>query len=488
MNENKQGLDNNDIIGTAIQSERLARDSSSLIGLANPGNVAKDYHNIAKNTENKLNQKVRHIQNKYKRVTRSDYSSLKKNEIIAKTKKKLDKAVEKRDTYVNKNYRKESIKKSLILKYPRKAKDRIVTSVKTKIISSDTGSNIIKAGNKVVKAGTPLVKSAKISKNIASKGLKFTTEGRKMIKNFQIQAVLEDDPYKMAFNVGKNALVGTVNVALELMKKIMQLIGRGIIKLLMPVVPYILLIFVPFIAILLIAGAGDSEESERETMLLATMMQQESSQSANYFGTTDFTSGDWVYNQMVLNVKAYDYCSWGCGLTSLADCLAYFGVTVNGNLVNPQYIYTWAKDRDIEGIAQVVFEDFCAQTEVKNTGLKMERLSNVKDDFDNTIGKALDEGKLVIINAKYGSSNAVFLADENGVVKQFAYIDKTTGYNSHFFVLCGWGDNKEAIRCADPNGGKIRYAKTELLKENLRGRGGGNSPSSMQAWAFSKEN
>ena len=488
MNENKQGLDNNDIIGTALQSERLVRDSSSLIGLANPANVASGYHNIVKSTENKLNEKVKHIQNKYKKVTSSDYSRLKKNEIIAKTKKKLDKTVEKRDTYINKNYRKESLKKSLILKYPRKAKDRIVTSAKTRIICSDTNSNIVKAGNKVVKAGTPLVKSAKISKNIASKGLKFTAEGRKMIKNFQIQAVLDDDPYKMAFNVGKNALVGTVNVALELVKKIMKLIGRGIIKLLMPVVPYILLIFVPFIAILLIAGIGNSEDSKNETMLIATMMQQESSHSANYFGTTDFSSGEWVYNQMVLNTAAFNYCNWGCGLTSLADCLTYFGMTVNGEPVTPQYIYTWAKNKGIEGNAQVVFEDFCSQSGFENSGIRMERISNVKDDFFNTIGKALDEGKLVIINAKYGSSAAVFLADENGVVKQFAYVDRASGYNSHFFVLCGWGDNKEAVRCADPNGGKIRYAITDILIENLRGRGGGTSADSMQAWVFSKEN
>lgn len=334
-----------DIIGT-VDTQSATREilSQSAAGvrltnqMVNPKQVAKSYISTVKGTEKKLTKKadveIKKLEIMDNAKARTDLGYNLKVNSTKNQAHKASKAVQKRDAYVSKNYRKQTVRKELVTK----ATDKVKTVVKTKVDSdllclrkeigkTQTGSNLlcitdkavdtakttIAAGNRIL---APTVKSAKF----VSKGTgRMVRGGASLVRQLRIKEILSAE--NAGVEVAKTGVLAVANLTVKLVSMIFKAIGKWLLKLLMPVVPYLVLIIVPFIIVVVgaVAVASDDNSKEEETIPSVNISNARNNvmeQAHNFIGQNG--TEIWKYCNS-------GQCHWCCYFVS--TCFGYAGAS-----------------------------------------------------------------------------------------------------------------------------------------------------------------
>ena len=254
---------------------QVVKTGTAVGNIINPNEIAKNYTEIAKKTENRLIKKADKDIKKLEKLDNlkvDDVTQYKKkvNKTI-KQAEKTTKSVQKRNAYVSKNYRKQTIRKELVAKATNEVKTKLESKVKSDLLcvrneigKSQLGSNLLcltdKATNGVKstivvsnKILAPTVKGAKI----LSKGPgRMARGGAALVRQLRIKEIMSAE--NAGVEVAKTGVLAFTNASISVVANILKAVGKGIIKLLMPLVPYIVLITVPLILVIIGAIAINS--------------------------------------------------------------------------------------------------------------------------------------------------------------------------------------------------------------------------------------
>ena len=276
-----------DIIGT-VDTQSATREilSQSAAGvrltnqMVNPKQVAKSYISTVKGTEKKLTKKadveIKKLEIMDNAKARTDLGYNLKVSATKNQAHKASKAVQKRDAYVSKNYRKQTVRKELVTK----ATDKVKTVVKTKVDSDllclrkeigktqsgsnllcitdkavDTAKTTIAAGNRIL---APTVKGAKF----VSKGTRMVRGGASLVRKLRIKEILSAE--NAGVEVAKTGALAIADLSVKLVSMIFKTIGKSLLKLLIPIVPYLILIIMPFVIVVIGAAAVASDDNSEE--------------------------------------------------------------------------------------------------------------------------------------------------------------------------------------------------------------------------------
>lgn len=234
------------------------------IKAVSPSNVSKTYINEVRVTEKKLTDNVdmynRRLESVTKSTPRTKEGVQRKNQTTATLKKKVTKAETKKNVYVSKGYRKQSIKSEVL----HTASNKLTTSVKSSLLgtgntqickgTSTKSSNLLGIGDRKQNF-SPQIKKAKFAKNVG----KTLRESTNVMRNMKIATILNDE--NAVAELTKQGIIGAVNAVVRLGNIILKEMGKLTIRLLMPIFPYLLLCFVPLILIIVGAASSASDTS-----------------------------------------------------------------------------------------------------------------------------------------------------------------------------------------------------------------------------------
>lgn len=339
IDDNANQARQSDILGvvdTRTVSDTVIRQTVNEAQLANqminPNEVAKSYFSVVKETESKLikeaDREIKKLEFFDGAIARTDIGYKTKVNVTKNQAHKAAKAVKKRDTYLSKNYCKQTIRKDLVDKAADKVKSKVgsdLLCLRKEIGKTQTGSNLlcladktanvtkttISVGNKVF---APAVKGAKL----VTKGTgRMVRGGSALARNLRIQAILSAE--NPSLEVAKTGVLAFVNLTSKLITEIFKAIGKGLHKLLMPIIPYILLICLPMIIILIaaIATGGTSDEEEEKNSNFAFIAKNKVMEEAyNLIGQ----GGTKIWNYCNGGVA----CDWCCFFVE--TCFGYAGM------------------------------------------------------------------------------------------------------------------------------------------------------------------
>lgn len=254
---------------------QVVKTGTAVGNIINPNEIAKNYTEKAKKTENRLIKKADKDIKKLEKLDnlKVDDVTQYKNKVnkTIKQAEKTTKSVQKRNAYVSKNYRKQTIRKELVAKATNEVKTKLESKVKSDLLcvrneigKSQLGSNLLcltdKATNGVKstivvsnKILAPTVKGAKI----LSKGTgRMARGGAALVRQLRIKEIMSAE--NAGVEVAKTGVLAFTNASISVVANILKAVGKGIIKLLMPLVPYIVLVTVPLILVIIGAIAINS--------------------------------------------------------------------------------------------------------------------------------------------------------------------------------------------------------------------------------------
>lgn len=329
-----------DILG-AVDTQSATREilNKSAAGaklanqLINPNEVAKSYISIARETEQKLIKKadvgirkLEIIDNAKARTDPGYNIKVKATKIQAN---QASKAVQKRDAYVSKNYRKQTVRKELVTKATDKVKSVVKTKVESDLLclrkeigKSQAGSNLLCLADKTVgttkaniavanKILAPTVKGAKI----VSKGSgRMIRGGASLVRNLRIKEILSAE--NVGVEVAKTGIMAVTNITIKLLSMILKAIGRGLLKLFIPIVPYLVLIIVPILVVIIGLVAVSNNEEKTKPSTLSDARNKVMEQAHSFIGQ-DGTE-IWKYCNS-------GQCHWCCYFVS--TCFGYAGMS-----------------------------------------------------------------------------------------------------------------------------------------------------------------
>lgn len=254
---------------TDIRVERPMYNVYNSAKQITPSGISKQYIDVAKNTEKSLIDKADRYNIRLEKVDKSkprtDAGIVVKHKKIQSLKKKAVRAEQKRDTYLSKNYRKQTIKKDIYQGVSNKLTEKVKSNLlglkySTSGVKKQT-SNLMcldKTGHNSHKGlVAPSVRKAKIKVKSINKTIRSSSN---IIRNLKIQSVLDSE--NPALEVAKRGAIGVASLVTRLGDTILRSSVKLLLKLLMPLVPYLLLCFAPFILIIMCASGEKDTESK----------------------------------------------------------------------------------------------------------------------------------------------------------------------------------------------------------------------------------
>lgn len=252
---------------TDIQAEKtLSRGYESVKSFA-PTEISRQYIATVKKAEEKLlGTSVRYnrqLEKADKSKPRTAAGIFMKSQKTQYYKKRVKRVEQKRKVYISKNYRRQTIKREIYINVSHKLTEKTKSSLlgiepKASVKSKST-SNLLcldmkkDGGNNAIGLIAPSVKKAQINK--INKTLR--NSGSNLIRNMKIKAALESE--EPAMEVVKSGITAGVNMVIRLAEVTIKSSLKLALKLLMPIIPYIVLCFVPFILIIIFAASGSND-------------------------------------------------------------------------------------------------------------------------------------------------------------------------------------------------------------------------------------
>ncbi len=257
---------------TDIRVEKPIYNVYNSVKQITPTGISKQYIEVVKDTENSLVAKAdrynRRLDKVNKSTPRTDAGVISKHRKVQSLKRKADKAEHRKNVYLSKNYRKQTIKKDVYQGVSHKLTEKVKSNL-LGLEYSPSGSGVKKQTSNLMcldKVGrnshkglvAPSVRKAKIKVKSINKTIRSSSN---IIRNLKIQSVLDSD--NPALEVAKRGAIGVASLVTRLGDTILRSSVKLLLKLLMPLVPYLLLCFTPFILIILcVSGEKETETND----------------------------------------------------------------------------------------------------------------------------------------------------------------------------------------------------------------------------------